>query len=136
MIVLLALLDIVLEFDRGIGGELGQLGRIIEDSDEEQEETAVGYHGEILHEPETIDKLVRKAGRYLRGKNGSKQDHNSDTSSVDRSNHSYRSTNSYRSNHSHKQPSKPATAAAEVTTQKGTQQQLQGRGIAEEEGDV
>ena len=29
MIVLLALLDIVLEFDRGIGGELGQLGRKI-----------------------------------------------------------------------------------------------------------
>jgi hypothetical protein len=54
--------------------ELADLSRAMfgegKDGDEEEEETAVGYHGEVLHEPENIVKSVRKLIRQgsIRGR--------------------------------------------------------------------
>jgi hypothetical protein len=50
------------EVDDEPGAELTELGRTMleEGKDGDEEETAVGYHGEVLHEPEDIVKSVQK----------------------------------------------------------------------------
>ena len=91
------------------GVELSHVVHFFRDSDhEEEEETAVGYHGEILHEPETIDKLVRKASRYIKKRSNSMRSRWSETSSV-ASHHSLRS-----SNHHHHGPTKADIAEADA----------------------
>lgn len=74
-----------------VGVELADLRKIIlGDGEEEEEETAVGEHGEILHEPENIGTVVKDVAKYLRRKSGgsSVRGRFNSESSVDRSNHS------------------------------------------------
>jgi hypothetical protein len=72
------------------GIQLGTLGKIIMgDGEDEEEEIAIGEHGEVLHEPETIGSLVKEARAFLRRNSvTSQRGRFNSTSSVDKSNHS------------------------------------------------